>query len=148
MIIVYLSSVAPDYRQPIQTSGWSTGGQPAIDVALRLAPVSEEEAREMMEEVKGSRLLRGFRGLAPADVDAVAEIIVQVSQLASDLKDRLFELDINPLMVLEKGKGARVVDAHRAMALAGPAKGGGAVRSWVFFIPSISGFRTCPMGPE
>ncbi len=36
MIIVYLSSVAPDYRQPIQTSGWSTGGQPAIDVALRL----------------------------------------------------------------------------------------------------------------
>ncbi len=36
MIIVYLSSVAPDYRQPIQTSGWSTGGQPAIDVGLRL----------------------------------------------------------------------------------------------------------------
>lgn len=81
------------------------------DVALRLAPVAEEEAKEMVEEVKGSRLLQGFRGRAAADVDAIVDVIVRVSQLTVDLQDRVLELDINPLIVFVKGKGARAVDA-------------------------------------
>jgi acetyltransferase len=81
------------------------------DVALRLAPVVEEEAKEMVEEVRGSRLLKGFRGRPVADVDAIVDVLVRVSQLTVDLQDRVLELDINPLIVFEKGKGARAVDA-------------------------------------
>jgi len=81
------------------------------DVALRLAPVTVAEATDMVEEIKGSRLLKGFRGKPAADVEAIVDVISRVSQLAVDLKDRVLELDINPLIVCQKGKGVRAVDA-------------------------------------
>jgi acyl-CoA synthetase (NDP forming) len=65
----------------------------------------------MIEEIKGYPLLAGARGKAHADVDALADAIVRLSALAIDLKDSLAELDINPLFVMEKGKGVRAVDA-------------------------------------
>jgi succinyl-CoA synthetase beta subunit len=61
--------------------------------------------------VKGAKLLRGFRGKPPADVDALAEVLVHVSQMAVQLQGRLAELDINPLMVLPAGQGVKAVDA-------------------------------------
>ena len=81
------------------------------DVALRLCPVTRAEAVEMIDQVKGSRLLKGFRGSAPADVDALAEVLLQVSQMAAQLEGTLSELDINPLMVMPEGQGVRAVDA-------------------------------------
>ena len=81
------------------------------DVALRLCPVNRSEALEMINQVKGSRLLRGFRGSVPADVNALAEVLVNVSQMASQLEGTLSELDINPLMVLPDGQGVKAVDA-------------------------------------
>ena len=81
------------------------------DVALRHCPVTRSEALDMIEQVKGSRLLKGFRGSAPADVDALADVLVQVSQMAAQLEGTLAELDINPLMVLPKGQGVKAVDA-------------------------------------
>jgi len=81
------------------------------DVALRLAPVTVAEATDMVEEIKGARLLKGFRGKPASDVDAIIDVITRVSQLAVDLKDRVLELDINPLIVCEKGRGVRAVDA-------------------------------------
>jgi acyl-CoA synthetase (NDP forming) len=81
------------------------------DVALRVAPVLKEEAEEMVEEVRGYRLLQGFRGKPRGDIEALVDVLCRVSQLAVDLKDQLVELDINPLMVFEKGKGVRAADA-------------------------------------
>lgn len=81
------------------------------DVSFRLAPVTHAVAHEMITEIKGYPLLAGARGKAPADVDALAETIVKLSALAIDLKDCLAELDINPLFVMERGKGVVAADA-------------------------------------
>jgi len=81
------------------------------DSSLRLPPVSHEEALKMIHETRGERLLQGFRGRPPADIDALADALVRVSQLAVDLGDLVAALDINPLMVLPRGQGVRAVDA-------------------------------------
>ena len=81
------------------------------DVALRLCPIDESDAREMMAEVKGARLLEGFRGRPAADVDALVETLVQISYLGAQLEGSLAELDINPLMVLPVGQGVKAADA-------------------------------------
>jgi len=81
------------------------------DVALRRCPVTGAEALDMVAEVKGAKLLRGFRGQPPADIDALADALVRVSHLAVHLEGQLAELDINPLMVLPAGQGVKAVDA-------------------------------------
>jgi acetyltransferase len=81
------------------------------DVALRRCPVTHSEAQTMIAEVKGARLLQGFRGGPKADVEALADSLVCVSHLAMHLEGRLAELDINPLMVLPAGQGVKALDA-------------------------------------
>ena len=81
------------------------------DVALRLCPIDKADALEMIADVKGARLLEGFRGRPAADVDALADTLVRVSQMAAQLEGNLAELDINPLMVLPQGKGVKAADA-------------------------------------
>jgi acetate---CoA ligase (ADP-forming) len=81
------------------------------DVALRRCPITRAEAEAMIAQVKGARLLHGFRGRPPADTDALAGTLVRVSHLAMHLEGRLAELDINPLMVLPRGQGVKAVDA-------------------------------------
>ncbi|MCD6519501.1 MAG: acetate--CoA ligase [Anaerolineae bacterium] len=79
------------------------------DVTFRVAPMSREQAREMVESIRSYKLLTGVRGQPPADIDAVVETILRVSQLVVDF-DEIAELDINPLLVREEGKGAVAVD--------------------------------------
>jgi acetyltransferase len=81
------------------------------DVALRRCPIGPAEAREMIGQVRGAPLLRGFRGAPPADVEALADTLEKISQLAAHLAGRLAELDVNPLMVLPAGGGVKAVDA-------------------------------------
>ena len=81
------------------------------DVALRLCPINIEESREMIGQVKGARLLQGFRGSPKGDLTALAGVLVQVSQLAVNLEGQLSGLDINPLIVLPEGQGVKAVDA-------------------------------------
>jgi acetyltransferase len=81
------------------------------DSSLRFPPLSRSEARGMIEETKAAQLLAGFRGKPAADVDALIDALVRVSQLAVDLGDRIAALDVNPLLVLPAGKGVRAVDA-------------------------------------
>jgi len=81
------------------------------DSSLRLPPLSRRDAQEMIEETHAARLLEGFRGKPAADVEALVETLVQVSQLAVDLKDHVAAVDINPLMVLPDGEGVLAVDA-------------------------------------
>lgn len=81
------------------------------DIALRLCPITQPEAVDMINQVQGSRLLHGFRGAPPADLDALANALVRVSHLAVHLEGALSELDINPLMVLPAAQGIRAADA-------------------------------------
>ena len=81
------------------------------DVTHRHCPINLHEAREMIAEVKGSKLLGGFRGKPAADVDALADTLVKVSYLAVHLEGKLAELDINPVMVLPAGQGIKAADA-------------------------------------
>ncbi len=79
------------------------------DVAFRLAPLTREEAEEMISEVRGSRLLRGVRGESSADVDAVVEALLSLSRLLVECPE-VAEIDVNPLLVFERGVAA--VDAR------------------------------------
>jgi acyl-CoA synthetase (NDP forming) len=81
------------------------------DVALRLPPLDREEAMAMLAELRVAPLLRGARGLPPADVEAAARVLVCLGELALDLGPQLRALDVNPLLVLPEGLGALAADA-------------------------------------
>jgi acyl-CoA synthetase (NDP forming) len=83
------------------------------DTSFRLAPVDKDEALEMMTEVKGYRLLKGLRSAGPRDIDAVSDVIVKLSDII-DCAEGIKELEINPLVVFEKGVMA--VDARAVVA--------------------------------
>ena len=79
------------------------------DTVLRVAPIDEATAEELIGEIKGSALLKGFRGLKPADFQVLVKTLVNISNLLMDHPE-ITNLDINPLLVLEKGKGCVAVD--------------------------------------
>lgn len=81
------------------------------DVVFRVAPIDEQEATNMVESIKTIKLLKGVRGEKPSDLKAIADSLQRLSQLVVDFQE-IKEFDINPLLVLEEGKGARVVDAR------------------------------------
>lgn len=81
------------------------------DTVIRPAPLTIEDAKEMIQSIKGYAILKGVRGKGPYDVHALAETLVRVSELCLDQKDWLQELDINPVMVHEEGKGITALDA-------------------------------------
>lgn len=79
------------------------------DVAFRLAPMNEREARHMMEETKSYSLLKGVRGETPADIDKLREAILRIGHLVWDFPE-LQDLDINPIFVYDEGKGCSALD--------------------------------------
>ncbi|MFO7836155.1 MAG: acetate--CoA ligase family protein [Candidatus Thorarchaeota archaeon] len=81
------------------------------DVTFRLIPLMEVDAREMVREIKASKILDGVRGEPPRDVDALVEVIMAVSKMVEE-NPEISELDCNPTFVYEAGKGATVVDAR------------------------------------
>jgi len=81
------------------------------DVKFRVAPVTTDNAWRMIENVKGYKLLTGFRGKNPRDIDSIVECIGRLSQLAIDFPE-IQELDINPLIVRDAGEGCFVADAR------------------------------------
>jgi acetyltransferase len=81
------------------------------DVSFRVAPLSRRDARQMIEQTRAGRLLTGFRGSIPADVDAVVEVMLRISQIAMDFPE-IDEIEINPLIVYEEGKGALALDSR------------------------------------
>jgi acetate---CoA ligase (ADP-forming) len=86
------------------------------DTALRACPITESEAREMLHEVKGTRLLQGFRGQPAADVEALIQLLVRVSKLGSQCAQEIREMDLNPLLVLPSGRGVKAADALIVLA--------------------------------
>ena len=81
------------------------------DVTRRICPISKQDAYEMIDEVNASVLLKGFRGASPKDIEALAHLLVNLSQLGASLSEDVKELDLNPVMVLDKGKGVKAADA-------------------------------------
>lgn len=90
------------------------------DTALRLAPVSADAARRMLGELRGSRLLAGFRGRAGVDLESLAALIATVSRLAVELP--LAELDLNPVILKAGGSGAVAVDRRLILRHGEPAE--------------------------
>jgi acetate---CoA ligase (ADP-forming) len=81
------------------------------DVAFRVAPVSRAEALDMIHATQAGRLLTGFRGQPEADVEAVVECILRLSQLALDFPE-IQEAEVNPLVVYAKGQGGLALDGR------------------------------------
>jgi len=79
------------------------------DVAFRVAPFGRQEAEEMIHEIRSYPLLEGIRGQPPADHEAMVDALLRISQLVTDFPE-IVELDINPLMVFEQGRGATAID--------------------------------------
>ena len=81
------------------------------DVSFRIAPVSAEEALEMIHETQAGRLLTGFRGQPKADLNAVVECIQRLGQMALDFPE-IEEAEVNPLLVFPEGQGALALDGR------------------------------------
>ncbi|MBX9824802.1 MAG: acetate--CoA ligase family protein [Xanthobacteraceae bacterium] len=82
------------------------------DVAIRLLPVDENTAREMIQSLRGAALLGPFRGRPARDVDALIHAMTGLSRLFADHRPWLSDLEVNPVMVLGKGEGVRAVDVR------------------------------------
>ncbi len=81
------------------------------EVSLRVAPITFQEAREMIDELRGAPILKGARGHKPSDLQAVSDALMRLSQLLIDFPE-IRELDINPLRVFQENNGCRALDAR------------------------------------
>jgi len=80
------------------------------DVSFRVAPFDRDEAMTMIFETKGARILEGVRGRPAADIDALADALVALSNFAAENASHIESVDLNPFVVLEKGQGAMALD--------------------------------------
>ncbi len=83
------------------------------DVSFRIVPIFEYDACEMIEELKGKKLLEGFRNIK-ADREAFIQLMLRVSEIGSELNDRVDQMDLNPVFIYENGY--RVVDAKMILS--------------------------------
>ena len=81
------------------------------DVTFKLAPVTDIESDDMIASIKTQKLLKGVRGEKPSDIEKLSECIQRLSQLVSDFGE-IKELDLNPVLVMEKGRGCRILDVR------------------------------------
>jgi acetyltransferase len=82
------------------------------DVAIRLLPVDEREAREMLLGLRGYKILQGVRGQGPRDVDALVKAMVGLSDIFAAHRNHLSDMEINPIMVRARGGGVAAVDVR------------------------------------
>jgi acyl-CoA synthetase (NDP forming) len=85
------------------------------DVSFRIAPFSRQEAEEMITEIRSYSLLKGVRGEKPSDTEAIVDTLLRLSQLVTDFPE-IMEMDVNPLIVFEKGRGVVGVDMRLVLA--------------------------------
>ena len=85
------------------------------DVRFRVTPLTDHDAREMVREIRGYRLLEGYRWHAPADIGAIEEVLLRVSRMVEDIPE-IRELDLNPIFALPPGLGCAAADARIRVA--------------------------------
>jgi len=81
------------------------------DVRFRVTPLSDQDAQEMVQGIRGYRLLQGYRGHPPADIAAIEEVLLRVSRLVEDIPE-IQELDLNPIFGLPPGQGCLAADVR------------------------------------
>ncbi len=81
------------------------------DVGFRIAPLTDRDVGELLHGIRGYKLLEGYRGHPPADVEALRELLLRISRLAEEVPE-VAELDLNPVIALSPGQGCRIVDAR------------------------------------
>jgi acyl-CoA synthetase (NDP forming) len=81
------------------------------DVAIRLPPLTDLDAKEMVKSIKMAKMLQGYRDTPISDTDAVEDLLLRLSAMVEDIH-QISELDFNPVKVLPQGEGCRVVDAR------------------------------------
>jgi len=81
------------------------------DVQFRVAPLTDQDATAMIHEIKGYRLLQGYRGQPAADIEAIQNILLRVSRLVGEIPE-IVELDLNPIFAFPPGQGCKIVDAR------------------------------------
>lgn len=81
------------------------------DVTFKLAPVTDKESDDMISSIKMKKILEGVRGEKPSDKAKLSECIQKLSQLVTDFKE-IKELDMNPVLVMEQGKGCKILDVR------------------------------------
>ena len=85
------------------------------DVRFRITPLTELDAADLIRSIKGYRLLQGYRGHPPADVDAIQDLLLRLSRLVEEVPE-IVELDLNPIFALAPGEGYSIVDARIRVA--------------------------------
>jgi acetyl coenzyme A synthetase (ADP forming)-like protein len=80
------------------------------DVCFRVAPLTDRDAAKMVRGIRGFKLLQGYRGHSPADLEAIEELLLRVSRLVEEVPE-IMEIDLNPVFAYEPGKGCRIADA-------------------------------------
>jgi acyl-CoA synthetase (NDP forming) len=81
------------------------------DAALYPAPMNKSEATDMLKKLKSYKILAGYRGAKPCDIDALTDMMVKISEYACEHKDEIKEMDLNPVFVYPDGEGVLAVDA-------------------------------------
>jgi acetyl coenzyme A synthetase (ADP forming)-like protein len=81
------------------------------DVRFRITPLTDRDAAQMVREIRGYRLLQGYRGHPAADVEAIEEMLLRLSRLVEEIPE-ISELDLNPIFALPPGQGCKIVDAR------------------------------------
>jgi acetyltransferase len=81
------------------------------DISLRVAPLSPADAEQMVKEIKGYPILTGVRGKRRSDIEAIVDVLQKISRMAQDWKGTISEIDINPLIVFDEGRGVKAADA-------------------------------------
>jgi len=101
----------PDFGPMVLCGFGGTAAELVNDTALAPAPLDEAQAEALIDSLKSAPLLTAWRGSAPADRAAFADLLVRLSRLAVDLRDRIREIDLNPVIVHRAGEGISLVDA-------------------------------------
>jgi acetate---CoA ligase (ADP-forming) len=81
------------------------------DVRFRITPLTDRDATAMVREIKGYRLLTGYRGHPAADVEAIEDLLLRISRLVEEIPE-ISDVDLNPIFALPPGQGCRIVDAR------------------------------------
>jgi acetate---CoA ligase (ADP-forming) len=85
------------------------------DVCFRVTPLTDHDVKEMIRSIRGYRLLQGYRGHPPADIDAIEELLLRVSRLVEEVPE-ITELDLNPIFALPPGQGCVIIDSRIRVA--------------------------------
>jgi acetate---CoA ligase (ADP-forming) len=111
----------PLFGPVVAVSAGGTTVELVRDVAVRVTPITDVDAGEMVRSLRTFPLLEGFRGAPKADVAALEETILRVGAMV-DNHPSIAEMDCNPVMVLPEGRGAVIVDARVRVHEAPPAR--------------------------